>query len=216
VVVVVVVVVVGDGMSMRDRVESGQGMLFVAAMALGASWFWHQHTEALSLWWGVTGILTIGSVIYLGRAVQLVFSGMSGFGRNFHEERELLDPPPEDDAYDHEDVLSNEASHVWAGPGVLLALGVLATVFRLWPEMMAPDGVADPEFVPYHLLVRWIFIAGIATIVWTLLVLVMMQTGPDRWSYVPGTRKRIRSSMWKLLLLGIMLVTIATVFTINS
>jgi hypothetical protein len=203
-------------MSMRERVENGQGMLFVSAMALGASWFWHQHTSAPSIWWGLTSVLTIGSVLYVGRSVQLILSGLSGFGRNFHEEREPLDPPPQDDGYDHDAAISNEASHVWAGPGVLIASGVLATAVRLWPGLVTPDGVPDPGFVPYHLMVRWIFIAGFATVGWTLLVLVMMRTGPDRWTYVPGTRDRIRSSMWKLLLVGVILVAIAIAFTVNS
>jgi hypothetical protein len=203
-------------MSMRDRVENGQGMLFVSAMALGASWFWHQHTSAPSLWWGLTGVLTIGSVLYVGRSVQLIVSGWSGFGRNFHEERVPLDPPQQDDSYDHDAAIGEEASHVWAGPGVLLASGVLATAFRLWPGMMSPDGIPDPEFVPAHLLVAWIFIAGIATVGWTVVVLVMMKTGPDRWAYVPGTRKRIRSSIWKLLLGGIILVATALAFTISG
>ena len=201
---------------MRDRVENGQGMLFVSAMALGASWFWHQHTVAPSLWWGITGVLTIGSVLYVGRSAQLILSGMSGFGRNFHEEREPLDPSPETDSNDQDAPASNEASHVWAGPGVLLASGVLAIAFRLWPGMMTPDGVPDPEFVPYHLLVRWIFIAGFATVGWTILVMVMMRTGPDRWAYVPGTREQIRSSMWKLLVAGIILVATAVAFTASS
>ena len=203
-------------MSMRDRVENGQGMAFVAALALGASWFWHQLTSAPSLWWGISGVLVIGSVIYAGRSAQLILSGWSGFGRNFHEEREPSDPLSEDESYDQDAEISDEASHVWAGPGVLAASGVLATAFRLWPEMMTPDGIADPGFVPYHLLVRWIFFAGFATVAWTVLVLVMMKTGPDRWSYVPGTRERIRSSMWKLLLIGIVLIVIATAFTVNT
>lgn len=203
-------------MSMRDRVENGQGMVVVAVSALGASWFWHQHTAAPSFWWGMTGVLAIGSVIYLGRSVQLILTGMSGFGRNFHEKREPPDPSPEDESYDLDAVISDEASSVWGGPGVLVASGVLATAFRLWPGWMTPDGIADPEFVPYHLLVRWIFIAGFGVIAWTVLVLVMMTTGPDRWTYVPGTRERIRSSTWKLLLVGMVLVAIATAFTINS
>ena len=203
-------------MSMRDRVENGQGMVFVSTMALGASWFWHRFTSAPSLWWGLTGVLVIGSVIYFGRAVQLVLSGISGFGRNFHEEREPLDPPPGNASDDQHAAISEEASHVWAGPGVLLASGVLAIAFRLWPEMMTPDGIADPDFVPYHLLVRWIFIAGFATVGWTILVLVMLKTGPDRWTYVPGTREQIRSSMWKLLLTGIILVATAVAFTASS
>jgi len=205
-----------DAMSMRDRVENGQGMLVVSVFALGASWFWYQHTAAPSLWWGVSGVLVIGSVIYFGRSVQLVLSGWSGFGRNFHEERESLDPSPQDESYDHDAAVSDETSHVWAWPGILFASGVLATAFRLWPGMMTPDGVPDPEFVPYDLLVLWIFIAGSATIAWTVLVLVMMKMGPDRWSYVPGTRNRIRSSMWKLLVAGIILVAIAAVLTIYS
>ncbi len=65
----------------------------------------------------------------------------------------------------------------------------------MWPEMMTPTGAADPEFVPYHLLARWIFTAGFATTGWTVLVLAMTNTGPDRWAFGPGTRGSIRSSM---------------------
>jgi hypothetical protein len=203
-------------MSMRDRVESGQGMLFVSWLALGSSLFWHSHTSAPSFWWGLTGVLTIGSVLYVGRSVQLIVSGLSGFGRNFHEEREPLDPSPQDDSYDHDAAISSEASHVWAGPGILFASGVLAVAFWLWPELMTPDGVPDPEFVPPHLLVWWIFIAGFATVGWTFLVLVMMKTGPDRWTYVPGTRARIRTSIWRLLVAGIILIATAIGFRISS
>jgi len=203
-------------MSMRDRVENGQGMLFVSLLALGASWLWFRNTAAPSLWWGIAGVLTIGSVIYVARSVQLILSGMSGFGRNFHEERELPDPPPGDESYDLDAAIGDEASHVWAGPGVLVASGVLATGFRLFPGWMTPDGVPDPDFIPYELLVVWIFIAGFATVIWTVAVLVMLKTGPDRWAYVPGARSRIRSTMWKLLLAGIILVAIASAFTIAS
>lgn len=205
-----------EKMSMRERVESGEGMLFVYVLALGASWFWHQHTSAPSLWWGISGVLTIGSVIGIGRSVQLILSGFSGFGRNFYEEREPLDPSPEDESYDHDAAASKEASRVWAGPLVLFVTGVLASAFRMWPGMLTPTGVAEPDFIPYDLLVLWIFVAGFATISWTVLVLVMMRTGPDRWAYVPGTRERIRSSMWKLLLAGVVLVVVATVFAINA
>ena len=201
---------------MRERVQSGQGILFVSAFSLGVSWFWHQYTSAPSFWWGVTGVLIIGSVLGVGRSVQLILSGWSGFGRNFCEEREPLDPSPEDEAYDHDAAVSHETSHVWAGPVIIFASGVLATGFRLWPGMMTPTGVPDSDFIPYDLLVLWIFAAGFATIVWTMLVLVMMKTGPDRWTYVPGTRDRIRSSMWKLLLAGVVLIAIATAFTVNT
>jgi hypothetical protein len=207
---------VREKMPMRDRVESGAGGLFVYGLALGASWFWHQHTSAPSLWWGISGVLTIGSVIGVGRNVQLMLSGFSGFGRNYHEEREPLDPSPDDESYDHDAVVKEEASHVWGGPGVLFASGVLASAFRMWPEMMTPDGVADPDFIPYDLLVLWVFVAGFGVITWTVLVLVMMKAGPDRWAYVPGARQRIRSSMWKLLAAGVVLVAIATAFTITS
>jgi hypothetical protein len=201
---------------MRDRVGSGAGGLFVYGLALGASWFWHQNTSVPSLWWGITGILTIGSVIGVGRSVQLILSGFSGFGRNFHEEHEPLELSPEDESYDHDAAVSDESSRVWGGPGALFASGVLASAFRMWPEMMTPDGVADPDFIPYDLLVVWIFVAGFGVITWTVLVLAMMKTGPDRWAYVPGARERIRSSMWKLLLAGVALVAIATVFTVTS
>lgn len=203
-------------MVMRERVENGQGMLFLSALSLGVSWFWHQHTSSLSFWWGVTGVLIIGGALGVGRSVQLILSGSSGFGRNFHEEREPLDPSPEDEGYDHDAAVSHEASHVWAGPGILFASGVLATAFRLWPGMMTPTGVPDPDFIPYDLLVLWIFAVGLATAGWTMLVLVLMKTGPDRWTYVPGTRHRIRSSMWKLFLAGVILVAIATAFTIAT
>jgi hypothetical protein len=185
-------------------------------MALGASWFWLGLTSAPSLWWGLSGVLTIGSVIAVGRSVQLILSGFSGFGRNFHEEREPPDPPPGDESYDHDAAISDEASHVWAGPGTLFATGVLAAAFRLFPGWMIPDGVPDPDFIPHHYLVGWIFIAGFGTFVWAALLLVMMRTGPDRWAYVPGTRERIRSSMRAFLFLGIVLVAVATVFTITS
>jgi hypothetical protein len=161
-------------------------------------------------------MLTIGSTIAVGRSMQLILSGFSGFGRNFHEERQPPDPPPGDESYDHDAAISGEASRVWAGPGTLFATGVLAAAFRLFPGWMIPDGVADPDFIPYHYLVRWIFIAGFGTFIWAAMILVMMRTGPDRWAYVPGTRERIRSSMWAFLLLGIVLVAVATAFAITS
>lgn len=203
-------------MSMRDRVGSGGGGLFVYGLALGASWFWHQHTSAPSLWWGITGILTIGSVIGIGRNVQLILSGFSGFGRNFHEEREPLDPSPEDESYDHDAAVSDEAGHVWSGPLGLVALGALASAFRMWPGMMTPTRIAEPDFILYDLLVLLIFVAGFGVIIWMVLVLVMMKTGPDRWAYVSGARERIRLSMWRFLAVGTVLVAIATAFTIAS
>lgn len=59
---------------------------------------------------GVTGVLIIGSVLGVGRSVQLILSGWSGFGLNFCEEREPLDPSPEDEAYDHDAAVSHETS----------------------------------------------------------------------------------------------------------
>ena len=206
----------GEKVSMRERVENGQGMVFISAFSLGVSWFWHQYTSAPSFWWGITGVLVVGSLIGVGRSVQLILSGFSGFGRNFHEEREPLDPSPEDESYDHGAAASKEAAHVWAWPLLLFMTGVLTTAFRLWPGMMTPTGVPDPGSVPSPLLVLWIFTAGFATIGWTMLVLVMMKTGPDRWTYVPGTRDRVRSSMWKFLAAGVVLVAIAAAFTINT
>ncbi len=201
---------------MRGRVETGLGTFFVSALAFVASGFWYLQTSAPSLWWGISGVLSVGSAIGVARGLQLMLSGLPGFGRNFLEEREPPDPPPGDEAYDHDAALSSEASHVWAGPLALFVSGVLATAFRLFPAMMTPDGVPDPDFIPSHMLVLWIFFAGFATIGWTVVVLVMMKTGPDRWTYVSGARERIRSSMWILLILGVILVTIATAFTINS
>ena len=150
---------------MRDRVESGEGMLFVSVLALGVSWFWYQHTSAPSLWWGISGVLVIGSLIGIGRSVQLILSGFSGFGRNFHEERESLDLSPEDESYDHDAAASKEAAHVWAGPLVLFVTGVLASAFRMWPGMMTPTGIAEPDFIPYDLVVLWIFAAGFGVII---------------------------------------------------
>ena len=82
--------------------------------------------------------------------------------------------------------------------------------------MMTPTGIAEPDFIPYELLVLLIFVAGFGVITWTVLVLVMMKTGPDRWTYVPGTRERIRLSMWRFLAIGVVLVAIAAAFTITS
>ena len=107
---------------------------------------------------------------------------------------------PEDESYDQDAAISDEASHVWVCPGVLAASGVLATAFRLWPEMMTPDGIADADFVAYHLMVGWIFFAAFTTIAWTVPVLVMMKIGPDRWPTFPeqgnGSDRRCGNSFF--------------------
>ena len=200
--------------SMRDRVEAGEGMLFVSLLALGASWFWFQNTSSPSLWWGISGVLVLASLVGIARGVQLILSGFSGFGRNFCEEREPLDPGPNDEAYDHDAAVSKEVTKVSVVPGLLIATGVVAVVFRVLPSLNVPDGFPDMNFVPTRILVPWMYFVGAATICWSIMVVVMMRTGQDRWAFVPGTRAKIASSMTRFAILGVVMIAIAAAFTL--
>jgi len=207
---------VREAVGMRARVEAGEGMLFVSGLTLIASWLWYQNTVALSLWWGVAGVLVVGSLIGIVRSFQLILSAFSGFGRNFHEQRESLDPSPDDEAYDHAAAISAEATKVAVVPGLLVATGVIAVLLRVLPGLNVPDGFPDMNFVSPHFLVPWMAIAGFGAIAWCVTVLRMMKTGPDRWTFVSGTRESICRSMRTLIILGVALIMIAGAFTLIS
>ncbi len=82
--------------------------------------------------------------------------------------------------------------------------------------MMVPTGTAERDFIPHNLLALAIFVTGFGVIIWTVLVLAMMKSGPDRWTYGSGTLKRIRLSKWRFLAVGVVLVAIATAIRISS
>jgi len=78
-----------------------------------------------------------------------------------------------------------------------------------------------PEFEGEHwvsprFLVPWMLVAGVVLVGWSVLLLVMMKTGPDRWSYVPETRGEIRQWARMYIVTGIILIGIGAVYAFGS
>ena len=199
----------GEGMSMRERVETGRAMLFGFGLVALLSWWWHGHTSARSLWWAVTLVLAIGGILGVVRGTLLVVSGFSGFGRNFHEPREPLEVPTEEDSDDHAVALNGETAGALAFPLVLLISGGLVTLLKVFPAMNSVPEFEGENWVSPRMLVPWMFIAGTATIGWSVLLRVMMKTGPDRWTHFPGTRSEIRKTTRTYVVTSIILIAIA-------
>ena len=199
---------------MRDRVETGIGMLFVFGLAAAVSWWWHGHTSAPSLWWAISLVSTLACVVGIGRAAQLILSGFSGFGRNYFEERELPEEPQGDGLDGQTVALNSETSGVIALPLVLLISGAIVTLLRVFPAMNFIPEFEGDHWVSPRFLVPWMFFAGIAVVGWSILLRIMMKTGPDRWTYVPGTRAEIRKLSRIFVLTGIILIAMATAYTV--
>ena len=199
----------GEDKSMRDRVESGQGTLFVFGLCAAVSWWWHGLTSAPSIWWSMSLLPAVGSLIGFGRGVQLVLSGFSGFGRNFLEEREIPEMRPDDDATDHRGAVDKETVGAVAFPTVLLIVGCVLFLLKVFPAMnLVPEFDGD-HWVSPRLLVPSMFISGFGLVAWSVLLLGMMKTGPDRWTYVAGTREAIRKWTRIFIIGGVILIAYA-------
>lgn len=197
--------------SMRERVETGRAMLFGFGLVALLSWWWHGHTSARSFWWALTIVLVIGGMLGVVRGTLLVASGFSGFGRNFHEPREPFEAPAEDDPEDQAVALNGETAGALAFPLVLLISGGLVTLLEVFPAMNFVPEFEGEHWVSPRMLVPWMFFAGMATIVWSVLLRVMMKTGPDRWTYIPGTRSEIRKTTRTYVVVSVILIAIAAV-----
>ena len=198
-----------EGASMRERVESGRGMLVGFGIIAAVSWWWNGHTSPSSLWWTISLLLVGAGVIGFGRGVQLFLSGFSGFGRNFHEER---DPPEESSAGDSDDQdvpVDNETDGALVFPLVLLITGSIVAVFKVFPATNSLSWeFRDEPWVSPRVLDPWMLFVGFAAIAWSVVLRVMMKTGPDRWTYLPGTRDEIRKVtriyiVWSVILIGV-------------
>ena len=190
---------------MRDRVERGQGMLFLFGLGALVAWWWHRHTSPTSFWWLVTLVAAVTCAIGIARGAQLVLSGFSGFGRNFHEER---------DAPEEGTTLDSEAAVPLSVPIVMTLSGIVALLLRVFPALNSAQEFSPDHWVSPGVLVPWMFIAGFLTVAWSVLLLAMMKTGPDRWAYVPGTRDEIGQVSRIFIVIGVVLIGAATAFTI--
>ena len=190
---------------MRDRVESGMGTLFVFGLGGVVAWWWHSHTAARSFWWVITLVAAIACAVGVGRGAQLVLSGFSGFGRNFHEDRE---PPGDGETPD------SEAAVPLILPAVLMISGIVTLLLKLFPALNSAQEFDPDQWVSPRVLVPWTFIAGFLMVGWSVLLLIMMKTGPDRWAYVPGTREEIRKVSRIFITIGAILMVIAASFAV--
>ena len=130
---------------MRERVETGMGMLFMFGLGGLVVWWWHSHTTATSLWWTITLVAALVCAIGIGRGVQLFLSGLSGFGRNFHEGRE---PPGEDATVD------SETAAPLLPPTVLMISGILVFLLKLFPALNSAQEFSPDHWVSPRVLVR--------------------------------------------------------------
>ena len=205
-----------EGASMRDRVETGQGMLYVFGLPGVVAWWWHGHTSAPSLWWVVSLLGMIVGAVGVLRALQLILSGFSGFGRNFHEERDPIEQHPGDPADDETGSRDSEAAHVVAAPLVFAISGGVVVLFKVFPAVNFIPEFEGEHWVSPRFLVAWMFVAGVVLVAWSVLLLVMMKTGPDRWVHAPDTRPEIRQWTRIYIVIGIVLVLIAAAYSNSS
>lgn len=195
--------------SMRDRVQSGNVLVFVFLVVGLFSVWWNSNTVLLSPWWMFSTATFVGSVILFARGVQLILSGISGFGRNFHEPREPLAPSPDEDSYDHTTAVNGETSGALGFPMLLMLFGGLTLLVKLFPAMNVIPESEDANFVPTRFLAPLILAFGSALVAWSVLLHTMMRTGPDRWDFVPGARDQIRSYTRVFFVFGVVLVVFA-------
>ncbi len=191
---------------MRDRVETGQGMLYTFGLLGLVSWWWHGFTSAPRLWWVISLVGMIAGVVGVLRGTQLILSGFSGFGRNFHEARDPIEGPTGDAEESESDSRDSEAAHVVALPSVLAISGGMVILFKVFPAMNSVPEFEGDHWVSPRFLVPWMFTAGIVLVAWSVLLRVMMKTGPDRWDYLPDTRDEIRQWTRIYILIGIILI----------
>jgi len=205
-----------EGASMRDRVETGIGMLFLFGLLGAATWWWHGYTLAPSLWWVISLVGMIAGSVGVLRGAQLVLSGFSGFGRNFHEARELTEEQPGEAVAVDGDSRDSEAARVVALPSVVAISGGMVVLFKIFPAMNVVPEFEGDHWVSPRVLVPWMFVAGIALVAWSVLLLVMMKTGPDRWDHLADTRADIRSGVTIYTVAGAVLIAIAAAYSTGS
>lgn len=205
-----------DGASMRDRVETGQGMLFAFGLPGAVAWWWHGHTSVPSLWWVISLVGMIVGAVGVLRGTRLILSGFSGFGRNFHEARDPAEESPGDEEDNEINSRNSEAARVVALPSVLMISGGVVILFKVFPAMNFVPEFEGEHWVSPRFLVPWMIVTGIVLIGWTVLLLVMMTTGPDRWDYVPDTRDEIRQWARIYIVTGIILIAIGAAYLIGS
>ncbi|MFW2338900.1 MAG: hypothetical protein ACN4GK_02525 [Acidimicrobiia bacterium] len=198
-------------MSMRERVETGWWTLFGYGLVALLSWWWHGHTSAPSFWWSATLLLAIGGLLGIIRGAVLVASGFSGFGRNFHEPRDPIEFPADDESIDQSVALNGETAGPLLFPLVLLISGGIVTLLKVFPAMNFVPEFEGEHWVSPRMLVPWMFFTGAATIAWSILLRVMMRTGADRWTYIPGTRNEIRTTTRNYVVASVVLIAIAAV-----
>ena len=190
---------------MRERVETGVWMLVTFGLGAFFAWWWHSSTSATSLWWMITLVAGIGCAIGVARGAQLFLSGLSGFGRNFFEDRE---PPGEDDTVD------SQTAAPLLPPTLLMISGIIAGLLRFFPALNSAQEFSPDHWVSPRVLVPWMFIAGFLMVTWCTALLIMLKTGPDRWAFVSGTREDIRKTSRILAAIGVLLMAIAATFAI--
>lgn len=201
---------------MRDRVETGKGMLFAFGLPGVVAWWWHGHTSAPSMWWVISLVGMIAGAIGVVRGAQLILSGFSGFGRNFYEERDPVEQSVGDAAGNESGSRDSEAAHVVALPSVLAISGGLVVMFKVLPAMNFVPEFEGEHWVSPRVLVPWMFIAGIVLVAWSVLLLLMLKTGPDRWENAPDTRPEIRQWTRIYIVVGIILMLTATAYSTSG
>lgn len=206
-----------EGASMRKRVERGRGMLVGFGIMAAVSWWWNARTSASSLWWMISLLLVGAGVIGFGRGVQLFLSGFSGFGRNFHEVRDTPEESSAGDSDDQGDAVDNETDGALVFPLVLLISGSIVAVFKVFPATNSLSWeFRDEPWVSPRVLVPWMLFVGFAAIAWSVVLRMMMKTGPDRWTYLPGTRAEIRKMTRLFIVWSVILMVVAASYIATS
>jgi hypothetical protein len=191
-------------------------MLYAFGLPGLAAWWWHGHTSVPSLWWMISLVGMVVGAVGVLRGIQLVLSGFSGFGRNFHEPRDPIEEPPGDDADTESESSDSEAASVIALPSVLVISGGMVVLFKVFPAVNFVPEFEGDHWVSPRFLVPWMFAAGIVLVAWSVLLLVMMKTGPDRWDYVPDTRDEIRKWTRIYIVIGVILIGIGTAYVFGT
>jgi hypothetical protein len=89
-------------------------------------------------------------------------------------------------------------------------------LFKVFPAANFVPEFEGDHWVSPRFLVPWMFAAGIVLVMWSVLLLVMMKTGPDRWDYVPDTRDEIRKWTRIYIVIGVVLIGIGTAYVFGT
>lgn len=195
--------------SMRDRVQSGNVLTFFFFVVGLLSFWWNSNTAEYSVWWVCSIAVIVVSLFLVVIGVHWILSGFSGFGRNFHEPREAFTPSAEDGPSERLAAINRETAGVLGFPMVLMIFGGLTFLVRLFPQMNIIPESGSETWIPTRFLNPMVFAFGSILIAWSVLLQVMMKTGPDRWDYVPGARAQIRSYTRMFFVLGVLLILFA-------